>query len=160
MRLGFTCVCLLIVTMGASAQLNRTHFYGEDQFARTVPLTKSMIVGFRRDKNFGGCSEVAKSRVEVTKIDPNSDHRPEFLVKIPCGNSAASYYFWILSREKKSYRSIFFVATMGIDFTKSRRSGYRGIAAAGCNANTCFHETFVFDGQRYKRNRRWTRPNS
>ena len=157
---AFIILCLLFVTVDASAQLNRTHFYGEDKFANPISLTSFMLAGLQHDKNLGDCYDVAKDRTEVTRIDVNGDHKPEILIKIGCGNSSTSYLFWILSKRGKGYKPIFFVGTMGIDFTKRNRLGYRGIKAVGCNGNTCSHETFAFNGRRYGVERAWTTPNN
>lgn len=151
---------MIFASSATSAQLRRTHFYGEDVFAKQVPFFKALIDGLRRDKNFDACYEVGKDRAEVTKIDPNGDGRPEFLVKVACGNSSTSYLFWLVSYSRGSYEPIFSVGSMGIDFGKRNRKGYPAITANGCNGNTCFYEYFTFDGNRYVQKRTWTRPNT
>lgn len=156
----FSVVLVAVVGVQAHGQLNRTHFYGEDAFASNIQLTKSMLKGLRKDKDFDSCYEGLQGVVEATRIDANGDGKPEVLVKVECGNSATSYLFWLLVLERDRYRPIFTTGTMGIDFMKRRRKGFRDISAQGCNANTCFFEYFAHNGRRYVRTRHWSRPNN
>jgi len=159
----------LIITFGATflalgaptwAQLNRTYFYGEDSFARPIKLSGAILAGLRRDTDFSGCYEYSKDRTEVTEIDPNNDRKAEILVKVGCGNSSTSYLFWLLKKDGSFYSPIFSVGTITIDFMRRRREGFKDILAVGCNANTCFHKLFAFNGRRYVRLRQWTSPNN
>lgn len=158
---AFAAVPIVLLLLGsANAQLYRTHFYGEDAFAAVVPLTDALISKLRAERDFSTCYKRAKKSFEVTKIDPNRDGKAEYLIKGECGNSATSYAFWIVSRDREGYKTIFSAWTMGIDFEKQRQRGYPNINAVGCNANTCFYESFGFNGERYAQKRQWSRPNN
>ena len=141
-------------------QSNEWRFYGEDPFRKPVALTDPMIRSLDRSVDFRECYLPNKSRTETTKIDLNADGRYEILVKSGCGNSAASYSFWVIKEIKRGvYQPIFRTATMGIYVQRKRHRGFRDILAKGCTANTCFYQYFVFTGTAYRRTGSWERPN-
>ena len=137
----------------------QTHFYGEDAFKKPISLTNSVIRALRKNKDFEWCFEFAKDRFHVTKIDLNHDGVPELLIKGGCGNSANSFFYWIVTETSRRYDPVFFVATMGIDLEKRLTKGYSNISTFGCTANTCYYQLFAFNGRRYIQRRAWEKPN-
>jgi hypothetical protein len=154
----FALVLWLPLFCSGQSRLGR-YFYGEDKFNRSVAISASMDSAIRKDKNFQDClprpADLSDDRFEATEIDLNNDRILEVLVKGECGNSATSYFFWVLSKTHETYRPILFVATMGIGIEKTRTRGYPNISSSGCNANSCLNQIFSFNGQRYVKRREW-----
>jgi hypothetical protein len=149
---------ILVISVDAQSQAGSLHFYGEDEFPKQVKLSKAMERALRNDPIFPGCYARERDRTQVTNIDAGRSAAREILIKVECGNSNATFWFWLLKKEGNAYRPVMRVATMGIDFLRKRTRGHRDVYAVGCNANTCLHEYFTFSDRRYVRSRRWTRP--
>jgi len=148
---------MFITTPTCFGQMNRTDFYGEDPF-RTTPITRSMLKGLSRAQDFQSCHKWRWNTAEATRVDVNGDGTAEILVKADCGNSASSFFFWLLRQNGHRYTPILHTATMGVYFWRKRHHGFRDVLTGGCNANTCFHEFFSSNGQRYIRRKQWTEP--
>ncbi len=156
-----TVLVALVFVIGSPMLLNaqNRYFYGEDRFKVQSPMSVSVQNAVRKDKNLRDCLPIpvdfSSDRFEATAINLNRSSSRKLLVKGECGNSATSYYFWILSKMGKRYEPIFFAAAMGVEIQKTNLRGYPDILASGCNANTCFYELFAFDGRKYNRKSSW-----
>lgn len=136
---------------------NPGDYYGEEPFKNRTAIPEAAINALRNDRNFTDCWNFVP--FEATSVDLNRDGVQELLIKSSCGNSASSYYFWILARRGRTFKPVFFTATMGIYIGNKKVKGYPDISASGCTANTCFFQDFSFNGDEYILKREWTRPN-
>jgi len=154
----FVLMITLALVASMSAQKTKpADFYGEEPFRNRTAIPNAAISALQNDKNFTDCWNFVP--FEATSVDLNRDGVKELLIKSSCGNSATSYSFWILARRGRTFKPVFFTATMAIYIGNKKVKGYPDISASGCTANTCFFQDFSFNGDEYILKREWTRPN-
>lgn len=151
----FAAVVMLLCGAACSpkAQANGRYFFGEDKFESPIIISESIASAVRSDKNFADCTagpdDLTTDSFEATEMDLNGDGVAEVVVKGKCGNSASSYFYWVLAKHKQSYEPILFHAAMGFEIFNEDSNGWPNIEFSGCNANTCFYSDLVFDGKGY-----------
>lgn len=144
----------------SQAQSKTKYFYGEDKFESPTAISENMASAVSSNESFRDCAELglATGSFEASEIDLNHDGIAEVVVKGECGNSATSYYYWVLRKHGQKYGTILFHAAMGFEILDERSNEWPNIEFSGCNANTCFYTDYMFNEGNYAITKSFEKP--
>ncbi len=147
---------VLLCLTAASASAQRHFFFDQpESFRHPVKLPREVLPLLRREVDaIAGCNEKpSKEAPSFTASRINlGANRPGIIVRVfeDCSHSADNFWFWILLKTRRGYRSLLRAGTVSVTVRNARAHGFPNIETNAATAEGNYTNVYKFDGSVYK----------